>query len=596
MGGRTGAVMVRAIHSIRTWAVTLLLIVAAAPALSSMLLLMRVSRDAVRTAEKQLQASILAEAAGVTVRTIRDVQSDAQAVANAMGEASQPGRTPEQTMAAVKATLATRASITAARFEVPAARIDTMLRKTGETGDAPSSTVTLRKRADEHGVAFAVTGPQSATLVVPVLAAADASEKGASGYITVGLDLARLETRLADIVDARFPEQGANIAVIDGDRRVVAGHGGAAAPQAGQDASSLAVLARLPAGISWDHRIAIVAEHEHNGVMMVGAVETVAELGWAVAIWRPEPVAYASLDKLRRNMIVVSLAGVLLAVLVGLIASRSVTRPILQLVHQARLIGQRDWRAVQLPNLGRSELGVLSQSLAQMAGDLEQGERKIADEARLRGDLSRYLSKEIVSAIVEGKQNLALGGERRMVTVLFADVVAFTPLTEVRPAEQVVALLNELFSLMTEIVFRHGGIIDKFIGDCMMAVWGAPVAAQDHAARALAAAEDIMRFLDSANELWRKQYGIEVRLAIGVNSGEAVVGNIGSDKRMEYTVIGDVVNVAARLESVAAPNQVLVGAQTQAIGGEGFPLRDLGERKITGRDRAIAVFELETQA
>ena len=101
-------------------------------------------------------------------------------------------------------------------------------------------------------------------------------------------------------------------------------------------------------------------------------------------------------------------------------------------------------------------------------------------------------------------------------------------------------------------MFRHGGTVDKFIGDCIMAVWGAPSAQDDHAARALAAAEDMMRFLETANEGWQEKYDVEIRLGIGVNSGEAIVGNVGSDKRMEYTVIGDVVNVAARLEAIAA--------------------------------------------
>jgi class 3 adenylate cyclase len=179
--------------------------------------------------------------------------------------------------------------------------------------------------------------------------------------------------------------------------------------------------------------------------------------------------------------------------------------------------------------------------------------------------------------------------------VLFADVVAFTPLAESRSAEEVVSLLNELFSILTEIVFRHGGTVDKFIGDCIMAIWGAPVAQPDHAQRALAAAEDMMRFLETANERFREVYGIEIRLGIGVNSGEAIVGNIGSDKRMEYTVIGDVVNVAARLESIAAPNQLLVSEATRRLAGVGFDLTLVGEKNLTGRKNATTVYQLETE-
>ncbi len=585
----------RALYSIRTKAVVLLLLVAALPAVTSLWLLMRASRNAVRTAEKQLQASILAEVAAMTVRVVRDTQTDAETVAHALGEAASSNLPEDQSMAGVRAVLATRRSIQAVRFEVPAARIDTVLRTTHAVKDPPVSDVRLRERADEHGVALSVTGPRTATLVVPILASDRvASARAAKGYVTVELDLAMLEARLMGIIDERFPHETAAIAVVDGNRRIVAAHGVQADVVGGSDASKLPVLSALPDGLAWDRRVAVVSEHDEGGVRMVGAVETVEDLGWVVAVWRPERVAYAALDKMRSDGLRVTVAALLIALLVGLLAARSVIRPILLLVTQARLIGQRRWREVSMPKLGRGEFGTLAGSLGKMASDLEQGERKIAEEARLRGDLSRYLSRDLVSAIVDGRQNLELGGQRMKVTVLFADVVAFTPLAESRSAEQVVALLNELFSLLTEIVFRHEGTVDKFIGDCLMAVWGAPVATQDHAERALAAAEDMMRFLENANELWRDKYGVEIRLAIGVNSGDAIVGNIGSDKRMEYTVIGDVVNVAARLEAIAAPNQVLVGQETEALGRDACSLLPLGERRLTGREKAMAVYELDT--
>jgi class 3 adenylate cyclase len=127
-----------------------------------------------------------------------------------------------------------------------------------------------------------------------------------------------------------------------------------------------------------------------------------------------------------------------------------------------------------------------------------------------------------------------------------------------------------------------------------MGVWGAPVPHEDHAQLALAAAEDMMRFLETANENWKTKYDVEIRLAIGVNSGDAIVGNVGSQKRMEYTVVGDVVNVAARLEAIAAPNQILVGETTAHLAGDEFSLTLLGERKLTGRQNATRVFTLES--
>jgi class 3 adenylate cyclase len=327
---------------------------------------------------------------------------------------------------------------------------------------------------------------------------------------------------------------------------------------------------------------------------MIGVVETLPDLGWAVAIWRPEPVAYAALASMTRRGIAVAAGALLLALAVGLLAAGRVTRPILELVAQARLIGKRRWRELSLATSRRDEIGELCASLGRMAEDLEQGEAEIARQAKLRGDLSRFMDAALVDAIVRGEHPLALGGKRAAVTVLFADVVGFTPLAEERDAERIVALLNELFSMLTEIVFRHGGTVDKFIGDCIMAVWGATEAQDDHAARTVAAADDMMRFLETAADEWRDKYDVEIRLGFGINSGEAIVGNVGSNKRMEFTVIGDVVNVASRLETIARPNQVLLAASTRQRLGDAFEVVSLGEHNLTGRKEMTEVFELVT--
>src|SRR5262249_39207141 len=160
------------------------------------------------------------------------------------------------------------------------------------------------------------------------------------------------------------------------------------------------------------------------------------------------------------------------------------------------LVGLRKWPDIKASTGRADELGKLEGAIDDMAKSLEAGEAEIERQTKLRGDLSRFMSKDLVDAIVRGEHDPALGGERRPATVLFADVVAFTPLSESRPPEQVVAMLNELFSVLTEVVFRHGGTVDKFVGDCIMAVWGAAVSQPDHADRALAAAEDMMHFLE----------------------------------------------------------------------------------------------------
>ncbi len=239
------------------------------------------------------------------------------------------------------------------------------------------------------------------------------------------------------------------------------------------------------------------------------------------------------------------------------------------------------------------ELGSLGRSFDGMAMTLETQERELIAQTQARSALSRYLSPEVVELVVSQPEKLRLGGERREVTIFFADVVGFTRLSESQTPETIVALLNELFTFATEIIQRRGGIIDKFIGDCIMAVWGSPQTRPDDAQRAVQAAEDLRRWLDVGNRRWRERWGIEIQLAIGVHTGPAVAGNVGSEKRMEYTVIGDTVNVAARLESMAQPGQILVSEATrERIADGGVELVPAGERTLHGRSAATRIYEV----
>ena len=490
----------------------------------------------------------------------------------------------------MRALLATRANIQAARFEVPSAKVSTTIQRAGQKKAVPESTPELRRVADERGVAFVAAGAGAGILVVPV---PRHNDQGARGYVTVRADVGALQEQLQSVALRRF--DGINMLVADDRRRAVASVG-AAAPKRGADSSALVVWKRLPDGTPWTTQIGLVATYEVAGESFVGGVRTVPELGWAVGSWRSEAVAYANLNRMQKYAFAIFAAALFVGALAGLAFARAITLPVLRLARQARRFGQRQWRNVDLPLRRGDELGQLARSMEKMAHDLEGSELELERQTALRGDLSRFLSKELVDAIISGRHPIELGGRRREVTVLFADIVAFTPLAENRSPEEVVTLLNELFTMLSEIVFRHGGVVDKFIGDCIMGVWGAPLEQPDHAERALLAAEDMLRFLETTSNDWRQRFGVEVRLGIGVNSGEAIVGNVGSKKRMEYTVIGDVVNVAARLETVARPNQVLVAAGTYERAGDAFVFADQGEHAVAGREGKVRVYSLELDA
>ena len=312
---------------------------------------------------------------------------------------------------------------------------------------------------------------------------------------------------------------------------------------------------------------------------------------WMVIAELPKDVAYASLAEMRVIVLITIALAILSAVLASFLLARRLAAPIATLVDFTRSLAARRFDARVSLATG-DELAVLGAALSDAARELEESEARTREEMAIRADLGRYLPQEIVEAVIRREQSMELGGRRVPVTVLFADVVAFTPLSDRLPPEEVVALLNELFTLLTEAVFRHGGTVDKFVGDCVMALFGAPAPHPDHARRAILCAQDMLRFVESANAGWKERFGVEVELAIGVNTGDAVVGNVGSQERMEYTAIGDVVNVAARLETIARPQQILISAATRERLGDAFELVEIGAREVPGRRAPVELFQV----
>ncbi|MCY1076264.1 adenylate/guanylate cyclase domain-containing protein [Archangium lansingense] len=417
----------------------------------------------------------------------------------------------------------------------------------------------------------------------------DGSVRAVLGTLVKLRDLCELLGELSE----KFLGSRENVFVVDRERRLVL-HGDLARVAAREDLSRHGLFKALSGDSSFDTDMVAISDFQLDGEEMVGSLETLSERGWAVAVQQPQSVVYASLSAMRRSILFALALAVLVALAVGLFGARQLTQPIRELVAATRALAERTFRGVSERVTRRGdELGTLGRAFDSMAVTLEAKEREVVTQTQVRAALSRYLSPDVVDLVVSNPEQLRLGGERREVTILFADVVGFTKLSESQPPETIVALLNELFTFATEIIQRRGGIIDKFIGDCVMAVWGSPQSHPDDALRAVQAAEDLRRWLDVGNRRWRARWGIEIQLAIGIHTGPAVAGNVGSEKRMEYTVIGDTVNVAARIESMAQPGQILVSEATrERIGDSGVELVPAGERQLHGRTAATRIFEV----
>jgi adenylate cyclase len=178
------------------------------------------------------------------------------------------------------------------------------------------------------------------------------------------------------------------------------------------------------------------------------------------------------------------------------------------------------------------------------------------------------------------------------ITVLFADIRGFTSMSERENPERVVRLLNRYFTEMSEIIFAHGGTLDKYIGDGLMALFGAPTATPDDASNAVKAAVAMQRKVNTLNGELVADGLLPVTVGIGLHTGEAVVGYIGSEKRSEYTAIGDTVNLAARLEATAKGGQILLSEATAAAIGDAFPLVAREPIKVRNRTQPVSLFEL----
>jgi len=213
-------------------------------------------------------------------------------------------------------------------------------------------------------------------------------------------------------------------------------------------------------------------------------------------------------------------------------------------------------------------------------------------EETVRTNLSRYLSPQIVDRIVQNNVQVNLGGDRKIVTVLFSDIRNFTTITEHRPPDQLVHILNEYFTEMAGIIFHHQGSLDKYIGDAIVAVFGSLIPLNTPAKNAVAAAIEMMERLPDLNRRWEARYDFYMNIGVGINTGEVFLGNIGSPERMEFTVIGDAVNVASRFSGLARPGQILVTKETLAHLGADFPVREHPPVAVKGKSDKLEVFEV----
>ena len=324
-----------------------------------------------------------------------------------------------------------------------------------------------------------------------------------------------------------------------------------------------------------------------SGAWITAVAPIVDSTGKAMSVLNvdyPVDVFLDRLNELRSTVIEASLAGALGASILGLILARRLSRPVVSLTGAAGRVAAGDLTQ-SVAVRSSDEIGRLTRAFNEMVEGLRQRER-------IRNAFGRYVSPEVAQTLLASPDGLRLGGEKRDVTILMSDLRGYTRFAEQGQPDEVMAILNDYLGRMADIVIAHGGTINEFIGDAIFAVFGAPIAHPDHAERAAATALAMQRALSEINVGHVARGLPRFEMGIGVNTGEAVVGNIGSEQRTKYAVVGSAVNLAGRLEGATVGGQVFISAGTYER------IRDLAEvtgpveLQMKGVAGAVAVYEL----
>jgi len=213
------------------------------------------------------------------------------------------------------------------------------------------------------------------------------------------------------------------------------------------------------------------------------------------------------------------------------------------------------------------------------------------EKNRLKKAFGRYVSPEVIEGMLKNKEKDYMKTKKDEVTILFSDIRGFTKLSETLPPEKIVEMMNEHFNIMTEIILKHKGMVDKFIGDAIMAVWGAPIYLESHALKAVKAALEMQKAQQKLESKYKKEK-IPFTMGIGLNTGEAIIGNIGSDLKTDYTVVGDTVNTASRICSSAKENQIFISESTLQETQKSIKTKKLPLIEVKNKTKPLQLYEV----
>ncbi|MFW5688955.1 MAG: adenylate/guanylate cyclase domain-containing protein [Spirochaetota bacterium] len=396
---------------------------------------------------------------------------------------------------------------------------------------------------------------------------------------------------VSDYADSLVQRESELLLSVNGLGELVFATGEVPAPDAARIASS-------PPGEGWQRL-------EIAGVPRVGVVTRFEPFDWTMIVSEAEETFFAPVTRISRQATFAVGISVFAMLVVIVVVSRLITRPLKETVGAMRGViadGDMSRRVVARLN---DETGELADSFNYMIRSLESAyadmkrfalsaaysERR---EAKVRTVFQRYVPNHVITQFFEAPESM-LVGEERPLSVLYSDIRGFTSFSEQLSSSAVVESLNQYFSRMVEVIDDNGGIVDKYIGDAIMAFFGAPVPNERSAHDAVLAAFDMLEMLDEFNGWQEKRGRARFRIGIAINHGPVTIGNIGSERKMDYTVIGDMVNVASRLEGLTKVYQqelLVTESVRRHIRGH-FPVRMVDRVQVKGRERGLAVWTVK---
>ncbi len=314
--------------------------------------------------------------------------------------------------------------------------------------------------------------------------------------------------------------------------------------------------------------------YKRNSKTELGSVNIVFSKGNIILI----------VNKVLMYILIFVFAGLIAISLFMWIMVSYVTKPLEYLTKGVDEISRGNYD-VYIEKLTNDELGELTHGFNHMAKNLK-------DKEVIREMFSKYLSPDIAEYLLKNKENIALGGETRYLTVMFTDIRGFTGMSEEFSPEDVVKFLNNYFTEMVDFIFKNKGTLDKFLGDGILAVYGAPVDLPEHPLSAVRTAVQMMKYMNEYNQKrlqWDKK---PLYIGAGINTGAAVIGNIGSKQRSEYTVIGDTVNTASRIQGLTGLNEIFVSESTHRDVCDSVISEYMGEYKVKNKKEPIKIYKI----